>query len=68
IHQKANEHGITMGYHEVHPTPEKIKQLICEGMRFIACGMDTIFLLEKSSEFAKMADIKTFTKLNLVKV
>lgn len=68
IQQKANEHGITMGYHEVHPTPEKIKQLICEGMRFIACGMDTIFLLEKSNEFAKMADVETLINRNLVKV
>ena len=45
-----------MGYHEVHPTQEKIKNLIHSGMRFIACGMDTIFLLEKSKEFTSIID------------
>ena len=55
VHQKAKEHGIAMGYHEVHPTPENIKQLIVDGVRFIACGMDTIFLIDKSTEFAQIA-------------
>ena len=56
IQEKAVQHNVTMGYHEVHPTQEKIKNLIHSGMRFIACGMDTIFLLEKSKEFTSIID------------
>lgn len=58
IQKKAKIHGITMGFHEVHPTPDKIDQLIKKGFRFIACGIDTIFLLEKSNEFAHIANLK----------
>ncbi|MEA4935313.1 2-dehydro-3,6-dideoxy-6-sulfogluconate aldolase [bioreactor metagenome] len=54
INRKAVEHRITMGFHEVHPTPEKINKLVESGVRFIACGIDTIFLIEKSKEFAKI--------------
>ena len=56
IQEKAVQHNVTMGYHEVNPTHEKIKNLIHSGMRFIACGMDTIFLLEKSKEFTSIID------------
>ena len=54
IHQKVRENHIVMGYHEVHPTTEKIKKLIDEGVRFIACGIDTIFLIERSKEFTQL--------------
>lgn len=54
INRKAVEHRITMGFHEVHPSPEKINKLIENGVRFIACGIDTVFLIEKSKEFAKI--------------
>jgi len=52
IYAKAEEHGANMGIHEVHPTEEKINALIDDGYKFIACGIDTLFLLEKSKEFA----------------
>lgn len=51
---KAKEHSVTMGIHEVRPTKEKIDALIERGYRFIACGIDTLFLLEKSNEFASL--------------
>lgn len=54
ISRKAKEHSVRMGIHEVHPTKEKINKLIGEGYRFIACGIDTLFLLEKAQEFASL--------------
>lgn len=54
IKRKAAKYNVTMGCHEVHPTPEKILQLLNEGVRFIACGMDTTFLMDKSKEFAEL--------------
>ncbi|WP_352423364.1 aldolase/citrate lyase family protein [Proteiniphilum sp.] len=54
IQSKAQQYGVTMGLHEVHPTSEKILELLKKGIRFIACGMDTIFLMEKSKEFASL--------------
>lgn len=54
INRKAEKYHVTMGYHEVYPTPEKIKKLILIGFRFIACGIDTIFILEKSKEFTQL--------------
>ena len=54
IYKKTNDHGVTIGYHEVNPTKEKIKALIGKGIRFIACGIDTIFILERSMEFTQL--------------
>jgi 2-dehydro-3-deoxyglucarate aldolase len=54
IQQKAKEHHVTMGFHEVHPTQDKIQALINDGCLFIACGMDVIFLREKSNEFTQL--------------
>ena len=55
INQKAKKHAVTMGIHEIHPTKEKIHSYIKNGYKFIACGMDTTFILEKSKEFAKIS-------------
>lgn len=55
IQDKANLHNVTMGFHEVHPTKEKIMHLLRTGVRFIACGIDTLFLMEKSKEFASLS-------------
>lgn len=54
IQLKAKEYAVTMGFHEVHPTKEKITALINQGYKFIACGIDTLFLLEKSKEFSSL--------------
>ena len=54
ISRKAKEHSVRTGMHEVHPTKEKINKLIDGGYRFIACGIDTLFLLEKAQEFASL--------------
>lgn len=54
INQKAKEYNITIGYHEVHPSIENINMLIDRGFKFIACGIDTIFILEKSKEFVEL--------------
>lgn len=53
ILRKAEEHSVRAGIHEVRPTREKIEALIDEGYRFIACGVDTLFMLEKAREFAR---------------
>lgn len=55
IHHKAEEYSVKMGIHEIHPTKEKITQYIKTGYNFIACGMDTTFILEKSKEFAQIS-------------
>jgi 2-dehydro-3-deoxyglucarate aldolase len=54
IHLKAKEYSITMGMHEVHPTAENINTFINQGYKFIACGIDTLFILEKSREFTQL--------------
>ena len=54
IYKKADDHGVTLGFHEVHPTKAKIQALLDRGLRFIACGLDTIFILEKSLEFTQL--------------
>lgn len=51
---KAKEHNIKMGIHEVHPSEQKISSFINDGYRFIACGIDTIFILERSLEFTQL--------------
>lgn len=62
IQDKAQQYDVTMGFHEVHPTPEKITRLLEKGIRFIACGIDTIFLMEKSKEFASLNALKNHNK------
>jgi 2-dehydro-3-deoxyglucarate aldolase len=51
IHEKAVEHRIRVGFHEVHPSPEKITDLIERGFRFIACGLDTLFILDEATRY-----------------
>ena len=63
IYKKAKAHNVTLGFHEVHPTVEKIQALIDDGCLFIACGMDVIFLREKSNEFSHLTKINEFTQL-----
>lgn len=54
INRKAREYKINVGLHEVHPTPEKIQQKINDGYTFIACGMDTIFLIEEAKKYTNL--------------
>lgn len=54
IYKKAREYSLPIGIHEVHPTKIKIKQLIEKGYKLIACGIDTLFILEKSKEFSSL--------------
>ena len=54
INRKADEHEIRMGFHEVHPTPEKITDLVNRGFRFIACGLDTLFILDEATKYTKL--------------
>jgi len=54
INRKASENNIRMGIHEVHPTPESIKLRINEGFTFIACGIDSIFLLNEAEKYTKL--------------
>lgn len=54
IYTKARENKIRMGIHEVHPTPEKISSLIDQGYRFIACGLDTLFILNEGRKYTNL--------------
>ena len=51
IQAKTGEFGINLGIHEVHPTTDKIQNLIDNGYRFIACGLDTLFLADSVRSF-----------------
>ena len=53
IQMKTREHRLAMGMHEVHPTPEKLRAHADSGYQFIACGMDTLFIMEKARELTK---------------
>ncbi len=54
IHSRAKELDITLGIHEIHPTPEKIQAYIKDGYRFIACGIDTLFVREMSEKLVSV--------------
>ena len=51
IRSKAQKHGVTMGIHDIYPTVEKIQKYINDGYRFIACGIDTLYVREMSEKF-----------------
>lgn len=55
IYQKAAEHKVNMGIHEVHPTREKIENYISEGYTFIGCGIDTLFIRESAEALVKQS-------------
>lgn len=48
IVRKVKEHGVIMGVHDVHPTPDSVKSYIDDGVRFIALGLDTLFISNSS--------------------
>lgn len=54
ISRKASENNIPTGIHEVHPTREKILNHISNGFKLIACGLDTLFVLESAEKFANI--------------
>lgn len=43
-HKKANQHGVPMGLHIVDPDPVQLRRKAEEGYRFIAYGIDAVFL------------------------
>lgn len=54
ISRKASENKIPTGIHEVSPSREKILSHINNGFRLIACGMDTLFVLDSAEKFSKI--------------
>jgi 2-dehydro-3-deoxyglucarate aldolase len=46
IAEKAREHDVAMGIHVVQPDPNQLKVRIAEGYRFIAYGIDAVFLYQ----------------------
>jgi 2-dehydro-3-deoxyglucarate aldolase len=54
ISVKASEHHIPTGIHEVMPDREKILAHINHGFRFIACGLDTLFVSENAEKCANI--------------
>ena len=49
IQKACNAHHVPMGIHIVQPDPNELKRQIAKGVRFIAYGIDTVFLW-KSAE------------------
>ena len=45
INDACKRHGMAMGNHVVQPEPERLEQCIRDGYRFIAYGIDAVFLL-----------------------
>lgn len=56
INAGIRKYDAVAGIHEVHPTPEKIRKYIEGGYRFIACGIDTLFISNTSQ--ALLRDIR----------
>ncbi len=54
ISRKASEYKIPTGIHEVHPTRERILNHISNGFKLIACGLDTLFVLESAEKFSNI--------------
>lgn len=50
INRKAAEYNVTMGIHEVHPTSDNLKQYQKDGYKFIACGIDTLFINDSAQK------------------
>ena len=44
IHEACRKHKAVMGLHIVQPDPQALKSRIAEGCRFIAYGIDSVFL------------------------
>ena len=45
INKACIRHGMCMGNHVVQPEPERLAQCIADGYKFIAYGIDAVFLL-----------------------
>ena len=45
INSACKRHGAVMGTHVVQPDPAKLRECLDQGYRFIAYGMDSVFLL-----------------------
>ena len=45
---KTKEFNLPMGIHVVEPDPEKLRNKITEGYRFLAYGIDSVFLSNKA--------------------
>lgn len=54
IYRKASEHNIPTGIHEVTPTREKIINHVKNGFKLIACGLDTLFVLENAEKYSNI--------------
>jgi 2-keto-3-deoxy-L-rhamnonate aldolase RhmA len=54
ISRKASEYKIPTGIHEVRPNREKILTHINSGFRMIACGLDTLFVLDSARKFSNI--------------
>ncbi|MHB8901200.1 MAG: HpcH/HpaI aldolase family protein [Thermoguttaceae bacterium] len=46
ILEACRRHGVAAGIHVVSTDPEAVRQRIDAGYRFIACGLDTLFIMQ----------------------
>ena len=51
-------HGVSVGIHDVTPTPESIEEKCQRGYTFIACGMDTVFLNAGAAAVLKIEETR----------
>jgi 2-keto-3-deoxy-L-rhamnonate aldolase RhmA len=54
ISRKASENHISAGIHEIQPTRERIMEHVRKGFKLIACGLDTLFILESAEKFSNI--------------
>lgn len=51
----CKKHNKIAGQHITHPTPENIKEAVEQGYRFLALGIDALYLVQAMSNCYKMA-------------
>ena len=49
IHEACRRHHARMGLHVVQPDPEELRRQVAAGSRFIAYGIDSVFLWQAAA-------------------
>ena len=54
IRALSERHGVACGIHVVHPSPERLRQRLQEGYRFLGYSIDAVFLVESSRKVTSL--------------
>ena len=54
--EACKRHDKIAGQHITHPTPENIREAIAQGYRFLALGIDALYLVQSLHECRKIAE------------